>query len=975
MFGIVLANDCPQDLFLSGFFSAGTGLFSVADVSLQNGTWQGTGAVPIFTDAGIVCTLDLHYQGTSSLFGQFTNTSVASSELASYSPFPLGLQDSALNGPGSYTATSMWESWDGGAGTFLWLLPYVLTITNTTVAQTFVIKGEVIQPGDTAVFWHPDLQSANTTNGVSPFGTVDLTSTGQFISASQWPVDCYLTGSSNNPGKITDSSFGPGNLTSLNLTTFQASVYSAAPFMPSQSGAFINGMENSTYASDGAKRSPPIFTVPFVTGLLTSMQYPTAFPVAYFLTDNSYPDPDVWKGDPTSAKPTATNVWQPIRSFFSDGTPASSQLSVFSTLQGTVPVTVIVSDATSTNINSFVLASVTPSISIPFRMTSTITIVGPTKASIVFDPSVLPVTVLQAYQNIGGTLGAQNTNFAALPAVSPNPQLTGKEVLAGQTTDANSYERPDWWNTFSPTPPSPVLLTAADGSFTATAIVYSRNGDTFVNIVVRSGPVFKMYAHGQYTLGNLATPMPQTPGFAYSSGLTSYVASIVPNGLMSALEMSGLEDVLILELPTLGTPTNSNGPSVFFSAVGVGEIMTTLAQLQSSSVVGIWNLFGNRGAYVLNKDGVPYPVRVAGFSGGAIILLIGYDSQNTFVTKTAGTGMITKGDQSTFKACSAIPWYLGTTASAIYGYIDPNTSTKRAKFTCGSTNASTVPVLYGPDSFSNSFSSALPLAASYTPSIAGFVRNICGVPGFQTCRNVAGTVPASCLGAFAETTPTSASMIGQAGTTFSDICHTFCGTSVGAGDAGGDNPGIACRTIIADTCTLTGDAVSDAAVLADPACACALMESSTVPINVVAGQPMTYTQFVAWFTTNFKGTGVPAMVRDLQCWWPACQGVDAALTSFAPCPAALTECFSLVQQVSATNNSKVTIKLQNECGVQVADDNPVAQAPVPNALPSQPPASSQLLPIAIVASVTLIICLLLLSSTALVGFHPKKKIV
>jgi hypothetical protein len=140
----------------------------------------------------------------------------------------------------------------------------------------------------------------------------------------------------------------------------------------------------------------------------------------------------------------------------------------------------------------------------------------------------------------------------------------------------------------------------------------------------------------------------------------------------------------------------------------------------------------------------------------------------------------------------------------------------------------------------------------------------------------------------------------------------------------------------------------------------------------VAGQPMTYTQFVDWFQTNFKGDGVPSLIRDLACWWPPCRGQGAALHAFSPCPPDIQICLSLIQSVSATNGAKVTVQLKNACGIEPSDANPVNNLPAPNAPAGPPPLSQQLIPIIIVVCVTVVLCVVFLACTPLVASSRKR---
>ena len=123
---------------------------------------------------------------------------------------------------------------------------------------------------------------------------------------------------------------------------------------------------------------------------------------------------------------------------------------------------------------------------------------------------------------------------------------------------------------------------------------------------------------------------------------------------------------------------------------------------------------------------------------------------------------------------------------------------------------------------------------------------------------------------------------------------------------------------------------------------------------------MTFSQFVQWFQRNFTGAGVPALIRDLGCWWPACTSVDApALVAYRQCPADIKECLALVKNVSATNNAHVHVELQNACGISPSPVNPINGNPANAA--KAPPASSQVAGIIVVLMIAVVISVILLA--------------
>ena len=198
---------------------------------------------------------------------------------------------------------------------------------------------------------------------------------------------------------------------------------------------------------------------------------------------------------------------------------------------------------------------------------------------------------------------------------------------------------------------------------------------------------------------------------------------------------------------------------------------------------------------------------------------------------------------------------------------------------------------------------------------AQFVSSVCGAEGFSRCRTVVGTQPATCRGAFS--TIQSPGLVN--GGTLASACRTLCDEET--------NPATnaACRNVQVQACS--GPDADD-----KPECACYRLNTSRVPVSLVAGHPMTYPETLQWFTDNFGGGGLPAMLEGLPCVFPSCKAPDAGLLAYSPCPV-VQDCLALVKGVSATNDSHLKLTLKNACGItQTTDgaDAPAVPPPAPD---------------------------------------------
>lgn len=243
---------------------------------------------------------------------------------------------------------------------------------------------------------------------------------------------------------------------------------------------------------------------------------------------------------------------------------------------------------------------------------------------------------------------------------------------------------------------------------------------------------------------------------------------------------------------------------------------------------------------------------------------------------------------------------------------------------------------------------ALPLS-NICPSTEQYVAAVCGTPGFTQCSSVFGATPSTCIGRYSNTVSA-----GGVDGTLGGNCYTACQLDDYA-------TATACRAVIDARCA---DGSGSADPDARPECACARYSTSKVPVNLIAGQPQTFPQFTQWFQQNYKGGGVPLMLQQLQCWWPACTQADGALAVKQPCPTVVQECFALVSNVAVTNDSKLRISLKNACGID-QDTNSHTQPVAAPSLPKPPAASSQVVGIITTAVVgfLLMVCAMAVGGT------------
>ena len=69
--------------------------------------------------------------------------------------FPYTFMQGCNNGPGAYTMCLFQMTPDAIYGQMAWMIPRAINFSNASVQTTFVVNGEVIQPGATYTYWAP----------------------------------------------------------------------------------------------------------------------------------------------------------------------------------------------------------------------------------------------------------------------------------------------------------------------------------------------------------------------------------------------------------------------------------------------------------------------------------------------------------------------------------------------------------------------------------------------------------------------------------------------------------------------------------------------------------------------------------------------------------------------------------------------------------------------------------------------------
>jgi hypothetical protein len=810
------------------------------------------------------------------------------------------------NGPGAYTACvfdlTVSKTW----GTAIWMQPYALNITNVSQSITFVVAGEIIQPGSGSTFWAPPLQSSAEAWPLGPVQANPSVLQGkQFVSAAGWPVTAYSgawLGPKTSP--MIDPAAGPGVPTYFSISGIgkSAFVFTAEIFQPNASTTLSSAFSSLHVTTKSDTACAYLYTMDIATTPNASPQ--SAFPVQYFLTDQNTLDPS-----------TTPTVWPP-------STATSPLLSIYNALPYAVTVTYLDDkNVVQTVVLDPKANPAKPSMSARVQAINTLVSIQGPSATCTIATLGMPMYRQPTNTNIAGSASSRNL-LPALPLLGPatcpdHPKVQNFSVPP-------SSVRPDWW-TFNTAPP-PAILKATDGSFLASATGWLAAsptqaqipagqpgaGLTNINVVLRGAPLLRLFAHGFTQLSNTAYDANPPVGLAYLGSGVGGVVQIAPNGSMVSLSPASPQDTLFMELPCSAKSKDPAAPKALFVTLRVSDILAARPRAPPRNQYNALDVPVTFTA----ADGSGLPIALIADSGGELTFLVG----------------------DTFQCLTKTPPYQNLCAFNFLG----------KDSTVGYYN-STVPY-------------TLPLS-THVPSMANFVRNICGQPGFAECRDIVGTAQSTCLGAFATVTSAGGNLptlANSAFSSFTEACTALC-----SADTGDDDVGIACRDIISITCPTAAGGSEAAAANANPACACALLTTSTVPVSIVAGQPMDYQAFVAWFSKNFSGSGVPALIRDLACWWPACNGSSAALTEFRPCPAEILTCLALVQQVSATNGAQVKVQLKNRCRIEPAPGNP-ATTPVPSAAaPSAPPPSTQVSALVLVIMLTVVICVIFLACTAL----------
>ncbi len=535
-----------------------------------------------------------------------------------------------------------------------------------------------------------------------------------------------------------------------------------------------------------------------------------------------------------------------------------------------------------------------------------------------------------------GSVGPTATSAAALTAAGPPlsvtvgqlPNLRPQPTTISGSSSSQSGISNAWWYTTSP---APLIDYAADGSyFLAQTTWGDPNGyvltPTSVNIVLRTAPLLRLYSNirpTSYTVpgnGNVQNGGIPTEDEARAAAAFVYLGSapgtftatnvaptpsqamLVPGGPQVLLTPLVPNDVLVCELPAATTTDKSN------------EVVDACNQYTESPLVFTSvTMAALAAARPKVQTGTLYnilttPIQIAPFitlvadNGAEVTLVVGDTQlalQNVTVQTPTNPAFITDVG-SILKPGLTIPGMLPITS------------------TCAST--------------------------------AQFVGAACGTPGFSRCRSILGKTPTTCLGAFSllQTAPGATTA-----TTLEGRCAAACTSQ------SDPETNAACRDIQTKRCTPTGFPGDPTAEELDalPECACYRLQTSKVPTYMVAGQPMTYNSTTAWFAENFGGGGVPAFLTGLPNIYPACKGPDAGLAAWTPAPS-VVDCLALVNGVTATNDSKVRIKLKNQCQLTQQGGDSALIPPVPE-LPGPEVTSKSVITAATIAGVGFVILVIL----------------
>lgn len=406
----------------------------------------------------------------------------------------------------------------------------------------------------------------------------------------------------------------------------------------------------------------------------------------------------------------------------------------------------------------------------------------------------------------------------------------------------------------SPTPPPPTIVTAITSPCPQN-----------INISVRPCPALRILA--RWRTANPTNHVDSNPpdAFAYfgSSALVSgQRLSITPNGGSVVMRPPRWDDVLVVEMPTADTCRNPNpaDPVIGYAIAAVSLKTIWESRPAPSARTGPGMFYWFKEAIPLRSgtgDGAGLSnIWIAGDDGATVTLLLG-DSNPTLQSQLGGGSPV------------------------------------------------------------------LPLSATCAGT-SQFVKGVCGVPGFTQCATIYDglglPIPYGCVGQFANVSTVNV-WPGLGGGSIGSMCSAACG-----GDTSADpEVSAACGDVAAGRCGFTAESGSAGRDDGNtrPECGCVNYATSLVPAPVIAGRPMTWPQFVDWFSAEFgpaqgaSPDSVALLLRDLQCWWPACQPTKqgAPFAQRPVCPPTVLECMALVENVVATNDSRLNIKLGNVCGV------------------------------------------------------------
>ena len=802
---------------------------------------------------------------------------------------------SMLNGPGAFR---IYEVSLHGSDTYEWPVEWVvpdgIAFVNMTNSRVVWVKGQLLMPGATATVWRPGTQTVLSAEGFAGDVAQGIAEGRPALTAQGWPMHVVC---SSCPSPVWGSVTMVSSPTLTLLPGNQGVSARAAPRLTAAKSALFAG----NFRSEASNQWSTIIDGWNFEG--SPYIYPG--PAVYAITD-TFNSPLGGGSANSSWVSTVENENLPSNTSLRDCIPA---LTVFNASKYTVTVSYAAytgsSTPTATTSGYLAPASTIASgaaagvysgvmLNLDFMPRFTITILDPSSKRVLDT----------IYVQVAPTL----LNDSNRPVCFGTPQAPCTFGISGATLTAPGAIVADCWPFGSP--PTPQINNGSTGlAFTATTSWVRPSGATDtsgasvypqfpyaanVNVVVRSAPLLNLFA--------VANPGAVKPP---SSTELPYAA------LYLGSSTSGLPD-----------PTDYLGGLSMAVRVVPGGAVASLCPSSMDDVLVCEMFVSDHTLTTLDC-----PTASSGQSVPSAI----FDTLSLADLQAARSGSAAAGPFNYLPNPVSLTPYLtlfADSGEAVYIMVGPYQVITNQPLGNGGTFTVGVPL------------PSLP-PVNQCPSAAQFVSQVCSVEGFTSCRSVVGTQPSTCLGYFSNAV-SAGGVAGSGGdgldspgvqVSLTQACSLTCANDTDA------SANAACRTLALNQC-------SGPAGISKPECACVRFEESTVPVNVLTGAATSYNQFLQWFLTNFKGGGLPQLLEDMECWWPACATETGALKYYRPCPTDVLRCFALVSQVTATNDSHVNIQLSNACGVsQIPSSGTTGVGGTPAADPTPIPAKAQIGPI------------------------------